>query len=169
MLFILQALNKKENKGGQPGSPEGGDSDGEGGGDNLTPRTEARYNKINQEFEDMTRNQLNGGNRVSETSNTLTHVSARVSNCCFLQTLHQGFASMPVSVPVNSGSASESTGQFSGGGGGGSQATTTAAATSATTAASSTVNSGEGQQQLLQLPSPHHSAAGSPRPSSGNG
>jgi len=72
-LNSRQALNKKENK-AAPGSPDGGgDSDGEGGGNDgngtsLTPRTEAKYNKIDQEFQLMMhRNQqqqqqhVNGG------------------------------------------------------------------------------------------------------------
>ncbi len=64
----MKALNKKENKGGAPGSPDGGDSDGDGDGGTasttLTPRTEAKYNKIDEEFQIMMhRNSING-NRV---------------------------------------------------------------------------------------------------------
>jgi len=76
---IIDALNKKESKGGL-GSPCGDDSDHEGDF-NLTPRTEAKYNKIDEEFHMMMqRNQING---------------VRGS-----QGLQQGF-SMPVTVPVN--------------------------------------------------------------------
>eukprot|EP00092_Neocalanus_flemingeri_P035405 GFUD01038521.1.p1 GENE.GFUD01038521.1~~GFUD01038521.1.p1 ORF type:complete len:422 (+),score=71.01 GFUD01038521.1:164-1429(+) len=76
---IIDALNKKESKGGL-GSPCGDDSDHEGDF-NLTPRTEAKYNKIDEEFHlMMQRNQING---------------VRGS-----QGLQQGF-SMPVTVPVN--------------------------------------------------------------------
>jgi len=76
---IIDALNKKESKGGL-GSPCGDDSDHEGEF-NLTPRTEAKYNKIDEEFHMMMqRNQING---------------ARGG-----QGLQQGF-SMPVTVPVN--------------------------------------------------------------------
>ena len=57
--FILQALSKKESKGGMD-SPLGDDSDHEGDF-SLTPRTEAKYNKIDEEFHlMMQRNQLNG-------------------------------------------------------------------------------------------------------------
>lgn len=61
-LYIIfsQALNKKEHKNGacSPDSPEG-DSEYQ-----LTPRTEAKYNKIDEEFQMMMQrgNQLN--NRV---------------------------------------------------------------------------------------------------------
>jgi len=54
----LQALNKKEHKNGACGSPESMDGDSEY---QLTPRTEAKYNKIDEEFQMMMqRNQLNG-------------------------------------------------------------------------------------------------------------
>eukprot|EP00094_Tigriopus_californicus_P005449 TCALIF_05251-PA protein Name:"Similar to Mef2 Myocyte-specific enhancer factor 2 (Drosophila melanogaster)" AED:0.44 eAED:0.44 QI:0/0/0/0.12/1/1/8/0/507 len=57
---IIDALNKKEHKGGNPGSPDGGDSDGEIE-TTLTPRTEAKYNKIDEEFQIMMhRNHING-------------------------------------------------------------------------------------------------------------
>ena len=63
ILVMLQALSKKESKGGLD-SPLGDDSDHEGDF-TLTPRTEAKYNKIDEEFHlMMQRNQLNGG-RVS--------------------------------------------------------------------------------------------------------
>ena len=55
----FQALSKKEGKGGMD-SPLGDDSDHEGDF-SLTPRTEAKYNKIDEEFHlMMQRNQLNG-------------------------------------------------------------------------------------------------------------
>jgi len=76
---IIDALNKKEKSGGM-GSPLGDDSDHEGDF-NLTPRTEAKYNKIDEEFHlMMQRNQINGVRGG--------------------QGLQQGF-SMPVTVPVN--------------------------------------------------------------------
>ena len=61
---FLQALSKKENKGGGGGSPGGDDSDGDIE-TNLTPRTEAKYNKIDEEFQIMMqhRNHVNGGSR----------------------------------------------------------------------------------------------------------
>ena len=60
---LFQALSKKESKGGMD-SPLGDDSDHEADF-TLTPRTEAKYNKIDEEFHlMMQRNQLNGG-RVS--------------------------------------------------------------------------------------------------------
>ena len=60
--LLFQALNKKEHKGpGGPDSPGGGDSDGEGE-PTLTPRTEAKFNKIDEEFQLMMhRNNVNGG------------------------------------------------------------------------------------------------------------
>ena len=65
----FQALSKKEGKGGMD-SPLGDDSDHEGDF-SLTPRTEAKYNKIDEEFHlMMQRNQLNGV-RVS----SLQHLS----------------------------------------------------------------------------------------------
>jgi len=78
---IIDALNKKE-KGGGLGSPGGEDSDHEPDF-TLTPRTEAKYNKIDEEFHlMMQRNQVNGARGA--------------------QGLQQGF-SMPVTVPVNPG------------------------------------------------------------------
>ena len=64
VYLLLQALSKKENKGGGGGSPDGGDSDGDIE-TNLTPRTEAKYNKIDEEFQIMMqhRNHVNGGSR----------------------------------------------------------------------------------------------------------
>lgn len=70
----MQALNKKDTKGGNPGSPDGGDSDcdldgsssGGGGGvtSTLTPKTEAKYNKIDEEFQIMMQRNRVNGNRV---------------------------------------------------------------------------------------------------------
>lgn len=64
---IIEALNKKEHKNGacSPDSPEG-DSEYQ-----LTPRTEAKYNKIDEEFQMMMqRNQL-ANNRVAQSSYSL--------------------------------------------------------------------------------------------------
>ena len=67
----FQALSKKESKGGMD-SPLGDDSDHEGDF-NLTPRTEAKYNKIDEEFHlMMQRNQPNGV-RVSSSLVNLSH------------------------------------------------------------------------------------------------
>ena len=58
----MQALSKKDKIG--LGSPGGDDSDGDGDY-SLTPRTEAKYNKIDEEFHlMMQRNQINSS-RVS--------------------------------------------------------------------------------------------------------
>lgn len=77
---IIDALNKKE-KGGGLGSPGGEDSEHEQEF-TLTPRTEAKYNKIDEEFHlMMQRNQVNGARGGGGG-------------------LQQGF-SMPVTVPVN--------------------------------------------------------------------
>jgi len=84
---IIEALSKKESKGGMD-SPLGDDSDHEGDF-SLTPRTEAKYNKIDEEFHlMMQRNQLNGA-RGGQSGQG------------------QGF-SMPVTVPVNSSFSSDS-------------------------------------------------------------
>ncbi|XP_075216947.1 myocyte enhancer factor 2 isoform X2 [Lycorma delicatula] len=64
---IIEALNKKEHKNGacSPDSPEG-DSEYQ-----LTPRTEAKYSKIDEEFQMMMqRNQITN-NRVPQSSYTL--------------------------------------------------------------------------------------------------
>ena len=63
-MIFQQALSKKENKGGGGGSPGGDDSDGDIE-TNLTPRTEAKYNKIDEEFliHMQHRNHVNGGSR----------------------------------------------------------------------------------------------------------
>ena len=59
-MISLQALSKKEKVSGGLGSPGGEDSDGEADY-TLTPRTEAKYNKIDEEFHlMMQRNQING-------------------------------------------------------------------------------------------------------------
>lgn len=61
MWLPVQALNKKEHKNGLQ-SPDSPDPEQEY---NLTPRTEAKYNKIDEEFTlMMQRNQINGS-RVS--------------------------------------------------------------------------------------------------------
>ncbi|XP_054277424.1 myocyte-specific enhancer factor 2 isoform X2 [Macrosteles quadrilineatus] len=62
---IIEALNKKEHKNGacSPDSPEG-DTEYQ-----LTPRTEAKYNKIDEEFQIMM--QRTATNRVGQTSYSL--------------------------------------------------------------------------------------------------
>ncbi|XP_033210734.1 myocyte-specific enhancer factor 2 isoform X4 [Belonocnema kinseyi] len=73
---IIEALNKKEHKGAMsPESPEPDTSEY-----NLTPRTEAKYTKIDEEFQMMMqRNQHNGTRGMGQSNYTL-----------------------PVTVPVNS-------------------------------------------------------------------
>ncbi len=64
LLNYLQALNKKDHKGGPGGSPDDdlcGDSDTE----QETPGTEAKYNKIDEEFQLIMQNRNNNGHRVS--------------------------------------------------------------------------------------------------------
>jgi MADS-box transcription enhancer factor 2A len=82
---IVEALSKKEHKNGNlsPDSPEPEQDQYV-----LTPRTEAKYHKINEEFDLMLqRNQLNNGNRSG---------------------LSQGsYNSLPVTVPVNSSYSSQ--------------------------------------------------------------
>jgi len=78
----LQALSKKEHKNGSmsPDSPETDQDQFV-----LTPRSEAKYSKINEEFDLMLqRSQLANGTRVSEAS------------------LGQGYSSLPVGVQVTS-------------------------------------------------------------------
>ncbi|XP_054159501.1 myocyte-specific enhancer factor 2C-like isoform X2 [Oppia nitens] len=82
---IVEALNKKEHKGSNGcDSPEPDDSQY-----TLTPRTEAKYNKINEEFElMMQRNAAHiNGNRSTPTSG-LTQSS--------------GISPIPVTLPMNS-------------------------------------------------------------------
>ncbi|XP_065339840.1 myocyte-specific enhancer factor 2 isoform X1 [Cloeon dipterum] len=84
---IIEALNKKEHKNGtcSPDSPEP-DADYQ-----LTPRTEAKYNKIDEEFQlMMQRNQQINGSRVSGMS--------------------QSGYTLPVTVPVNSSYGDSSAG-----------------------------------------------------------
>ena len=71
VYFLPQALNKKEQKGGQPGSPDGGDSDGEGEASSgaaasaagasavITPGTEEKYNKVDEQFQLMLQHRAN--------------------------------------------------------------------------------------------------------------
>ncbi|XP_059479584.1 myocyte-specific enhancer factor 2 isoform X2 [Neocloeon triangulifer] len=83
---IIEALNKKEHKNGtcSPDSPEP-DSEYQ-----LTPRTEAKYNKIDEEFQMMMqRNQQINGSRVS---------------------MSQSGYTLPVTVPVNSSYGDSSAG-----------------------------------------------------------
>lgn len=60
-MLVLQALNKKEHKNGacSPDSPEG-DTEYQ-----LTPRTEAKYNKIDEEFQMMMQRNQQLTGRVS--------------------------------------------------------------------------------------------------------
>ena len=75
-FFYSQALSKKEGKGGMD-SPLGDDSDHEGDF-SLTPRTEAKYNKIDEEFHlMMQRNQLNGV-RVSSLRHSQVTLTVRL-------------------------------------------------------------------------------------------
>ena len=59
-LFAWQALNKKEHKNGlqSPDSPDNDDY-------TLTPRTEAKYNQIDEEFTIMMQRSQINGTRVS--------------------------------------------------------------------------------------------------------
>ena len=131
----MQALSKKEGKGGMD-SPLGDDSDHEGDF-TLTPRTEAKYNKIDEEFHlMMQRNQLNGARVRTDVLYWRSFiilqpplllivnlaVSEELIEYSFLQGagggggnqggnqggLQQSGFSMPVTVPVNS-SYNEST------------------------------------------------------------
>ena len=68
LLVSFQALSKKDHKGGPGGSPDDdlcGDSDTELE-TNLTPGTEAKYNKIDEEFQLIMQHRNNNanGNRV---------------------------------------------------------------------------------------------------------
>lgn len=74
---IVEALSKKEHKNGNlsPDSPEP-DQDQYV----LTPRTEAKYNKINEEFEIMMqRNQLNNGSRSTLNQGSYTTLPGNVT------------------------------------------------------------------------------------------
>eukprot|EP00096_Caligus_rogercresseyi_P001623 TRINITY_DN1271_c0_g1_i1.p1 TRINITY_DN1271_c0_g1~~TRINITY_DN1271_c0_g1_i1.p1 ORF type:complete len:504 (+),score=104.91 TRINITY_DN1271_c0_g1_i1:326-1837(+) len=69
---IIDALNKKENKGGPGCSPTGDDSDLDCE-PNLTPRTEAKYNKIDEEFQSMMHRNLLNGNRSLSSGFNMVH------------------------------------------------------------------------------------------------
>nr|CAD7194042.1 unnamed protein product [Timema douglasi] len=89
----IEALNKKEHKNGacSPDSPE---PDSEY---NLTPRTEAKYSKIDEDFQMMMqRNQLNGTRKSRDIRDIEQH-------CCLNLQVGMGQASysLPVTVPVN--------------------------------------------------------------------
>lgn len=73
----MQALNKKEHKGAM--SPESPEPDAQEY--NLTPRTEAKYAKIDEDFQMLIRNQQHNGSRAG---------------------MGQSNYTLPVSVPVNS-------------------------------------------------------------------
>ena len=79
---FLQALSKKENKGGGGGSPGGDDSDGDIE-TNLTPRTEAKYNKIDEEFliHMQHRNHVNGGSRNLQVGFRVSNKPADTQDC----------------------------------------------------------------------------------------
>ncbi|XP_040581490.1 uncharacterized protein [Lepeophtheirus salmonis] len=76
---IIDALNKKENKGGPGCSPTGDDSDLDCE-PNLTPRTEAKYNKIDEEFQSMMHRNLLNGNRSLSSGFNMTHVGGTPGN-----------------------------------------------------------------------------------------
>uniref|UniRef100_A0A0A9YAJ9 Myocyte-specific enhancer factor 2 n=1 Tax=Lygus hesperus TaxID=30085 RepID=A0A0A9YAJ9_LYGHE len=91
---IIEALNKKEHKNGacSPDSPEG-DTEYQ-----LTPRTEAKYNKIDEEFQMMMRgNQLSGRVGQSSYSHSLpVNVPVAYSESNLLQSSpHMGQALSP--------------------------------------------------------------------------
>ena len=105
---MIQALNKKEHKGSSNGcdSPEPDDTQY-----TLTPRTEAKYNKINEEFElMMQRNAHINGNRVRLTSIQLIEKHFKnISNLLSIQstptsglTQSSGISPIPVTLPMNS-------------------------------------------------------------------
>jgi MADS-box transcription enhancer factor 2 len=67
----LKALNKKEHKNGGC-SPDSPGDDVDATDYTLTPRTEAKYNKIDEEFQMMMQRtqHLNGAQRVSDQKNS---------------------------------------------------------------------------------------------------
>ena len=83
-MIFQQALSKKENKGGGGGSPGGDDSDGDIE-TNLTPRTEAKYNKIDEEFliHMQHRNHVNGGSRNLQVRLPKTGSDYDVRSCVY--------------------------------------------------------------------------------------
>ncbi|KAF6217280.1 hypothetical protein GE061_001634 [Apolygus lucorum] len=100
---IIEALNKKEHKNGacSPDSPEG-DSEYQ-----LTPRTEAKYNKIDEEFQIMMRgNQLSGRVGQSSYSHSLpVNVPVAYSESNLLQSsphMGQGLSPRPSSSDADS-------------------------------------------------------------------
>ncbi|GLH06011.1 Uncharacterized protein GBIM_11538 [Gryllus bimaculatus] len=103
---IIEALNKKEHKNGtcSPDSPEP-ETDYQ-----LTPRTEAKYSKIDEEFQMMLqRNQLNGNRtrRKSEIGEEV-NMDSGWRRLCQQVAMNQANYTMPVTVPVNSGYGADS-------------------------------------------------------------
>ncbi|PSN54613.1 Myocyte-specific enhancer factor 2 [Blattella germanica] len=93
---IIEALNKKEHKNGtcSPDSPEPETEY------QLTPRTEAKYSKIDEEFQMMMqRNQLNGSRGCSDDGPQRYGVGNMSGKSVGMS---QGNYSLPVTVPVNS-------------------------------------------------------------------
>jgi MADS-box transcription enhancer factor 2 len=82
---ILEALNKKEHKGSSNGcdSPE----PDEGVQYSLTPRSEEKYNKINQEFEMMMQRGVSSAGHLNGSNNNRTAA---------------GLSPVPVNLPLNS-------------------------------------------------------------------
>ncbi|KAK8741508.1 hypothetical protein OTU49_002253 [Cherax quadricarinatus] len=83
---IIEALNKKEHKNGLQ-SPDSPDPDQEY---SLTPRTEAKYNKIDEEFTlMMQRNQINGSRPVGLNNYNSMAVTVPVNNANYDPALMQ--------------------------------------------------------------------------------
>ncbi|KAK8741509.1 hypothetical protein OTU49_002253 [Cherax quadricarinatus] len=83
---IVEALNKKEHKNGLQ-SPDSPDPDQEY---SLTPRTEAKYNKIDEEFTlMMQRNQINGSRPVGLNNYNSMAVTVPVNNANYDPALMQ--------------------------------------------------------------------------------
>ncbi|XP_035667891.1 myocyte-specific enhancer factor 2A-like isoform X26 [Branchiostoma floridae] len=96
-----QALNKKEHKGGE--SPD--DQDVEPGYNLLTPRTEAKYQKINEEFDRMMQMNMRGGVVLpGQVTNMPPQMPVAVPVTQQQQNNILGYggaSNVPVSVPIN--------------------------------------------------------------------
>ncbi|XP_078605497.1 myocyte-specific enhancer factor 2A-like isoform X24 [Branchiostoma floridae x Branchiostoma japonicum] len=98
---IVEALNKKEHKGGE--SPD--DQDVEPGYNLLTPRTEAKYQKINEEFDRMMQmNMRQGVVLPGQVTNMPPQMPVAVPVTQQQQNNILGYggaSNVPVSVPIN--------------------------------------------------------------------
>jgi len=104
MFFVLifQQLNKKELKGGAL-SPESPDEscDGTQGPYQLTPRTEAKYSKIDEEFQLLMQSQRMARVNITFYWKTEICVHTYILNNYYFQNNVSANYSLPTTMPVN--------------------------------------------------------------------